>query len=103
MESVPPFRTDAAEQPFEVLLAYNLMDEEWWWCIERGTATGPHARFSAQPPGCSALAVRQGAHGFPLTAQKVPQHLVVGFAFLVSDHTHSPRERASSRQAARPT
>jgi hypothetical protein len=40
---------------------------------------------------------------FPLTAQKVPQHLVVGFAFLVSNHTQSPGERASSRQAARPT
>jgi isopenicillin-N N-acyltransferase like protein len=44
---------DGAGVPFEVIVAYNLMDEQWWYDLER----------EAWPePGCTVLA-RRGAAG----------------------------------------
>lgn len=91
---------DAAEQPRNLLLAYNLMDEEWWFSRERGRGTGPHTRSEQSAPGCTGLAIRAGANGAPITGQNMdlgtfygpgrvlfdvrpddgPQQLIVSFA-----------------------
>lgn len=50
----------------ELMLAYNLPDEEWWY--REGDA--------GEPRGCSVIGVRRGAGGAPLAAQNmdVPNH-----------------------------
>ena len=59
----------AAGQRRDEILAYNLMDEEWWWCRDHGNTLAPDTLEGASPPGCTALAVRCGTDGAPLVAQ----------------------------------
>lgn len=49
---------DGAGQPFELILALNLMDEEWWFEDDEDT-------------GCSLVAGRADAHSPPILAQNM--------------------------------
>ncbi len=60
---------DAAGQSRDEILAYNLMDEEWWWCRDHGNAVAPDMLEGQASPGCTALAVQRGANHVPLVAQ----------------------------------
>lgn len=59
----------AAGQSRDEILAYNLMDEEWWWCRDHGADVAPNMLEGHASPGCTALAMRHGANRVPLVAQ----------------------------------
>jgi len=48
-----------ADVPYDLLFAYNLLDEEWWF-------SRSHARPAA---GCTVIGLRRGSAGWPLLAQ----------------------------------
>jgi isopenicillin-N N-acyltransferase like protein len=59
---------EGSDQPFEQILAFNLMDEMWAAIEDR--ERDPEAFERDHPlPGCSAMAVLNGANGAPLLAQ----------------------------------
>ena len=64
----------AALQPYATMLAFNLMDEEWWWTWKRGYHANPESGH--RPPGCTTVGVRLGPRCVPILGQNMdlPRH-----------------------------